>query len=128
MIRTKPDGSRLRDNSLSMELPKKAGGAARRATEPGQHEAVGLRERRDSDIKAHKSFWSQSPGDPLSNLHHPVVQIFAACLPTTLARPQMAACRRHQAGSSSRLYYLGCGLFPFPNGGMSSCPWKNPEV
>ena len=49
MIRTKPNRGRLRDNSLSMELPKKAGGAARKAGEPGQHEAVGLRERRDSD-------------------------------------------------------------------------------
>ena len=127
MIRTTPNGGRWRDNSLSMELPKKAGGAARRAGE-GATWGRGSKGEERLGQRARKSFWNQGPGKSLSNLPHPVVHIFVACLPTTLAWPQMAVCRRHQSGSSSLLYYLGCGLFPFPNGCMSSCPWKNPEV
>lgn len=106
-------------------FPKKACGASRRAGQPRQHEAMGLREGRESG----KGLERVSEAKVLESNYLPASNCgpYFCRLPThNLGQAtQRATCRRHQAGSPSTLYYLGCGLFQFPNGCMGSCPWKN---
>lgn len=118
-------GGRLRDNGLSTGgSQRSSGGAARRAGQPGKGD-MGLRDGtglgkglgRVSRVKVPESHYP-----PASSCRH------FCNLPQQPRPSHKWRVQRHPAGSPTSFHYLGWGLFPFPSGCMTSCPWKNPGV
>lgn len=113
--RTQPNRDRWKDNSKSVKGFQGGECVANRSGKLGTgsragHGSRAEKESRNSEVKV------------LESNYLPVPSCCPYSLPIALGQSQKV--KWHQAGSQSLFYYLVCGLFPFPNGYMSSCPWK----